>query len=120
MPELVLENGAGLSRETRISARSMARLLIAAHASPYEAELIASMPLSAMDGTLRRRFTDADMAGRLHLKTGRLEGVSGLAGYVLAPNGKRYVLVSLHNDRGVQLGAGSAVQNALMRWLFAQ
>jgi D-alanyl-D-alanine carboxypeptidase/D-alanyl-D-alanine-endopeptidase (penicillin-binding protein 4) len=120
MPELVLENGAGLSRETRISARSMARMLIAAHASPYEAELIASMPLSAMDGTLRRRFTDAGMAGRLHLKTGRLEGVSGLAGYVLAPNGRRYVLVSLHNDRGVQLGAGSAVQNALMRWLFAQ
>ena len=40
--------------------------------------------------------------------------------YVLAPNGKRYVLVSLHNDRGVELGAGSAVQNALVRWIFAQ
>ena len=120
MPELVLENGAGLSRETRISARSMARMLMAAHTSPYEAELIASMPLSAMDGTLRRRFTDAGMAGRLHLKTGRLDDVSGIAGYVLAPNGRRYVLVSLHNDRGVHLGAGSAVQNALMRWLFTQ
>jgi len=120
MPELVLENGAGLSRETRISAHSMAKLLIAAHGSPYEAELIASMPLSAMDGTLRRRFTEAGMAGRLHLKTGRLDDVSGLAGYVLAPNGKRYVLVSLHNDRGVDLGAGSAVQNALVRWVFAQ
>jgi D-alanyl-D-alanine carboxypeptidase/D-alanyl-D-alanine-endopeptidase (penicillin-binding protein 4) len=120
MPELVLENGAGLSRDTRISAHSMAKLLMAAHSSPYEAELIASMPLSAMDGTLRRRFTDADMAGRLHLKTGRLDDVSGLAGFVLAPNGKRYVLVSLHNDRGVDLGAGSAVQNALVRWVFAQ
>jgi D-alanyl-D-alanine carboxypeptidase/D-alanyl-D-alanine-endopeptidase (penicillin-binding protein 4) len=118
MPELVLENGAGLSRDTRISAHSLARLLMAAHASPYEAELIASMPLSAMDGTLRRRFTDAGMAGRLHLKTGRLDDVSGLAGYVLAPSGRRYVLVSLHNDRGVELGAGSAVQNALVRWVF--
>jgi D-alanyl-D-alanine carboxypeptidase/D-alanyl-D-alanine-endopeptidase (penicillin-binding protein 4) len=61
MPELVLVNGAGLSRDTRISARSMAKLLMAA-TRPYEAELISSMPLSAMDGTLRRRFTDADMA----------------------------------------------------------
>jgi D-alanyl-D-alanine carboxypeptidase/D-alanyl-D-alanine-endopeptidase (penicillin-binding protein 4) len=120
MPELVIENGAGLSRETRMSARSLARMLMAAHASPYEAELIASMPLSAMDGTLRRRFTDAGMAGRLHLKTGRLDDVSGLAGYVLAPSGRRYVLVSIHNDRGVHLGPGSAVQNALVRWVFAQ
>jgi D-alanyl-D-alanine carboxypeptidase/D-alanyl-D-alanine-endopeptidase (penicillin-binding protein 4) len=120
MPELVLENGAGLSRETRMSARSLASMLMAAHASPYEAELIASMPLSAMDGTLRRRFTDAGMAGRLHLKTGRLDDVSGIAGYVLAPSGRRFVLVSLHNDRGVHLGPGSAVQNALVRWVFAQ
>jgi D-alanyl-D-alanine carboxypeptidase/D-alanyl-D-alanine-endopeptidase (penicillin-binding protein 4) len=120
MPELVLENGAGLSRETRISAHSLARMLMAAHASPYEAELIASMPLSAMDGTLRRRFTDAGMAGRLHLKTGRLDDVSGLAGYVFAPSGRRYVLVSLHNDRNVHLGPGSAVQNALVRWVFAR
>jgi len=95
-------------------------MLMAAHASPYEAELIASMPLSAMDGTLRRRFTDAGMAGRLHLKTGRLDDVSGLAGYVFAPSGRRYVLVSLHNDRNVHLGPGSAVQNALVRWVFAR
>jgi D-alanyl-D-alanine carboxypeptidase/D-alanyl-D-alanine-endopeptidase (penicillin-binding protein 4) len=120
MPELMLENGAGLSRETRMSARSLGRMLLAANASPYEAELIASMPLSAMDGTLRRRFTDAGMAGRLHLKTGRLDEVSGLAGYVLSASGRRFVLVSLHNDRGVHLGAGSAVQNALVRWVFAQ
>jgi D-alanyl-D-alanine carboxypeptidase/D-alanyl-D-alanine-endopeptidase (penicillin-binding protein 4) len=120
MPELMLENGAGLSRDTRISARSLGRMLVAADASPYEAELVASMPLSAMDGTLRRRFTDPGMAGRLHLKTGRLDDVSGIAGYVLSTSGKRYVLVSLHNDRGVHLGSGSAVQNALVRWVFSQ
>jgi D-alanyl-D-alanine carboxypeptidase len=51
---------------------------------------------------------------------GQLDDVSRLAGFVLAPNGKRYVLVSLHNDRCVDLGAGSAVQNALVRWVFAQ
>jgi serine-type D-Ala-D-Ala carboxypeptidase/endopeptidase (penicillin-binding protein 4) len=120
MPELMLENGAGLSRETRMSARGLAHMLVAASASPYESELISSMPLAAMDGTLRRRFHEAGMAGRLHMKTGRLDDVSALAGYVLAASGKRYVYVSLHNDRGVHLGAGSAVQNALVRWVFAQ
>jgi serine-type D-Ala-D-Ala carboxypeptidase/endopeptidase (penicillin-binding protein 4) len=120
MPQLILENGAGLSRETRVSARGLAAMLIAASSSPYESELISSMPLAAMDGTLRRRFHEAGMAGRLHMKTGRLDNVSALAGYVLAASGRRYVYVSLHNDRGVHLGAGSAVQNALVRWVFAQ
>jgi D-alanyl-D-alanine carboxypeptidase/D-alanyl-D-alanine-endopeptidase (penicillin-binding protein 4) len=120
MPELVLENGAGLSREARVTARGLAAMLIAASSSPFEAELISSMPLAAMDGTLRRRFHEAGMAGRLHMKTGRLDNVSALAGYILSQSGRRFVYVSLHNDRGVHLGAGSAVQNALVRWVFSQ
>ena len=79
MPELVLVNGAGLSRDTRISARSMAKLLMAAHAEPVRGgadRVDAACP--PMDGTLRQALHRRGH-GRtdLHLKTGRLDDVSG-------------------------------------------
>ncbi len=117
-PELVLDNGAGLSRETRISAESMGRLLLHAFDSPYRAEFIASLPLSAMDGTLKKRFDYADMAGKLHLKTGRLDHVFAMAGYARSHTGRQYVVVALHNYEDVHRGAGMQAQEALMRWLF--
>lgn len=104
MPELVLENGAGLSRRERISAESLARLLGAAWASPVMPELIASLPLLGRDGTLRQRLDASPAAGRAHLKTGYLENVRSVAGYVLDRNGKRWILVALINDPNARNG----------------
>ena len=84
IPDLVLENGSGLSREERISASGLADVLLAAWRSQYMPEFAASLPLSATDGTLRKRFRSPEMQGRLRMKTGTLEGVSALAGYVNA------------------------------------
>lgn len=117
-PELVLDNGAGLSREARISARSLGRLLLAAWESPYMPEFLASLPLTGMDGTLWRRFRDEPLAGRGRLKTGSLNDVKTLAGYVQSRTGRRYVVVLLHNRPGIHEGAGQAVQDALLRWLY--
>lgn len=119
-PELVLVNGAGLSRDTRISAASLGTLLNDAFASPYMPEFIASLPLAAMDGTLRRRYRDEPLAGRLHMKTGRLDNVAGIAGYAMSRSGQRYVVVSLHNDIDVHRGYGENVQDAVLRWVFEQ
>lgn len=119
-PELVLDNGAGLSRRTRISARNLGRLLLAADASPYRAELIASLPIAAVDGTLRRRFRNEALASQMHIKTGTLNDVRAMAGFLRGRSGKRFVVVSLHNAPGVEEGIGTEVQNALLRWLFEQ
>jgi len=119
-PELRLVNGAGLSRETRISALSMASLLRRAWDSPYMPELAASLPLSGMDGTLRLRFDDEPLAGQLHLKTGSMDHVTAIAGYAMARSGRRYVVVALHNDTDVHRGYGENVQHALLRWLIDQ
>ena len=83
-------------------------------------EFAASLPLSATDGTLRRRFNSPEMQGRLRMKTGTLEGVSALAGYVNAASGRTYVAVIIVNHPGAQQGAGSAVQTALVQWVFGQ
>jgi len=88
-------NGSGLSREERISAQQLGRLLQYAWASPLMPELMSSLPISGTDGTLRR--TRGSRAGVAHLKTGSLRDVSGVAGYVLAASGRRYVLVAIAN-----------------------
>ena len=116
-PELVLENGAGLSREETISARHLGQVLLAGWRSPYMPEYISSLPLAAMDGTLRRRFNDAALEGQMHLKTGSLRDVRSVAGYVLDRAGRRVAVVCLHNHARADTAAGEAVQEAVLKWV---
>ena len=120
IPGLALDNGSGLSRDERVTARGLADVLDIAWHSPFMPEFAASLPLSATDGTLRNRFRAAGMQGRLRLKTGRLDDVSGLAGFVNAASGKTYVVVILVNHPGAQNGSADIVQTELIRWVFAQ
>jgi D-alanyl-D-alanine carboxypeptidase/D-alanyl-D-alanine-endopeptidase (penicillin-binding protein 4) len=115
-PELVLENGAGLSRKERISAENINKVLIKASKSPYWAEFMASLPIAGLDGTAKSHLgTDNDLEGRFHLKTGSLEGVRGVAGYGLTHDGKWVSVVFLVNHPQAT-NAGPA-QNALLRWI---
>jgi D-alanyl-D-alanine carboxypeptidase/D-alanyl-D-alanine-endopeptidase (penicillin-binding protein 4) len=114
-PELVVENGAGLSRKARISARHIADLLQRVMDSPFHAELESSLPILGIDGTVKRRFRDSDMAGYAHLKTGTLHGVKSIAGYVKAHDGKQWIVVFIVNNRNAAL-AGPA-QDAMIEWL---
>ena len=117
IPGLYIDNGSGLSRRTRITARGLGEMLLDAWRHPYMAELMSSMPVAAIDGTLRNRHK-GEMAGRLHLKTGTLDDVSALAGLMLAKNGHRYVVVIIMNEPGAHRGSGEAVQAAILRSVF--
>ena len=117
-PELFLDNGSGLSRATRISARNLGRFLLMIQTHPLRPEFAASLPLAAVDGTLRRRFRGEALAARLRLKTGTIDDVRSIAGYLLSRSGKTYAVVMLHNHPGVHIGKGTQVQNALLRWLY--
>ncbi len=118
VPGLVLDNGAGLSRKARISARGLGRLLLAAWDSPFMPEFLASLPLTGQDGTLRRRYRDEPLAGRGRFKTGTLNDVKTLAGYLHSRTGRRYAVVLFHNRPGIHGAAGQAVQDALLHWLY--
>jgi D-alanyl-D-alanine carboxypeptidase/D-alanyl-D-alanine-endopeptidase (penicillin-binding protein 4) len=113
MPELVLENGSGLSRIERISAGSMARLLVHAWASPLMPEFIASLPLVGVDGTMRKRN---GAAGDAHIKSGSLSDVRAIAGYVLAASGRRYAVVAIINHANA--GAAQSVHDSLLQWVY--
>jgi D-alanyl-D-alanine carboxypeptidase/D-alanyl-D-alanine-endopeptidase (penicillin-binding protein 4) len=113
-------NGAGLSRDTRISAAEFGDLLEYAWRQSYMPEYLASMALSGLDGTLRRKFDDAALTGRAHLKTGSLDDVAAIAGYLQADSGRRFAVVMLLNHQGVHRGPGEEAQHAMLRWLLDQ
>jgi len=108
---LVVDNGSGLSRESRVSADLLARLLQTAFNSPVMPELMSSLPVSGLDGTLRRSTATA---GRAHLKTGSLRDVAAVAGYVLGHSGRRYAVVAILNHENAT--AGRPVLDSLVQW----
>lgn len=110
VPEL--DNGSGLSRDGRVSAQALTRLLQTAFLSPWMPELMSSLPVAGIDGTMRRNRSAA--YGSAHLKTGSLRDVAAMAGYVRAASGRRYVLVAIANHANA--GAARAAWDALLDW----
>ncbi len=115
---LVIDNGAGLSRATRISADALADVLVTAARSPLAAEFLASLSIGGLDGTTRGRFNGHAVSGRMHVKTGRLDHVSALAGLVHARSGVDYATVVMVNSPDAHRGPGTELQEALVRWVY--
>lgn len=113
--EFSIDNGSGLSRQSRSSARCLGAWLQALWASPVMPELMSSLPLTGIDGTARRPGRNWGAAlGRAHLKTGSLRDAMGLAGYVLGQSGRRYAFVAIVNHPSA--GAARPVLDALVQW----
>jgi len=119
-PELVLDNGSGLSRKSRVSVATMGKLLEYAYKSPYQPEFMASLPMLGVDGTVRKRLNGNIPAGKIRIKTGLLNNVRAMAGYVSSASGKHYVVVALQNHPGIQNGIGTQVQDEILKWLYKQ
>jgi len=117
-PEFKIENGSGLSRTDRISAAHLAEILQLAYASPVMPEFMASLPLAAIDGTLEHRMLGRVSAGMAHLKTGSLDDVRALAGYVLDRRGRRHVLVAIVNHP--LAGGTQAALDVLVDWVVSR
>lgn len=114
---LVLVNGAGLARDERISARALADVLRVASSSPYAAEYVSSLSLGGLDGTTRGRF-NGNGNGRMHVKTGRLDHVSALAGYVHGDDGQTFVVVVFGNFTDAHRGLGQELEEAVVDWAY--
>jgi D-alanyl-D-alanine carboxypeptidase/D-alanyl-D-alanine-endopeptidase (penicillin-binding protein 4) len=112
-PGFAVENGAGLSRDDRITAGTLAALLQRVWTTPLMPEIASSMPVFATDGTLRKRASPA--AGQAHLKGGTLTGVQSMAGYVVDRGGKRWVVVMIANHP--KANAAQPALDALVAWV---
>lgn len=110
LPAPVMDNGSGLSRTESISARSLATMLQAAWQSAVMSEYVSSLPIAGVDGTMRRSNAQASA----HIKTGSMNGVVARAGYVLAADGQRRVVVILINSPKAY--AAKEALDALIDW----
>ena len=109
----VLDNGSGLSRQERITPQGLARMLQTAYISGAMPELMASLPITGVDGTLRRSRSRVSQ-GWAHLKSGSLRDATALAGYVHTPSGRRLVVVGIVNHPNA--AAARAALEALVDW----
>ena len=117
---IVIDNGSGLSRQARITAKQMANLLSHAYHDPLMPEFLASLSILGVDGTLINRFKNQTLQGSGHFKTGTLDNVTAIAGYMLNQKGKHLVIVIQHNGKRASGKSGREIQNALLSWSFEQ
>lgn len=117
---LVIENGAGLSRDTRVTAATLGEVLMRGSQISTAAEFVASLPLAGLDGTMQTRLSDEPARGNIHVKTGSLDGVAAVAGYVHARSGTDYVVVGILNHERADAGPGVELMDALLSWAYEQ
>jgi D-alanyl-D-alanine carboxypeptidase/D-alanyl-D-alanine-endopeptidase (penicillin-binding protein 4) len=115
-PELVLDNGSGLSREERISAASLARLLTDAITAPDAQAWINTLPMVGFEGTVKNRLRDTLIEGKAWLKTGTLANVRGIAGYVRSAEGRWVVLVAIVNHP--EAARARPALDSLVKWAY--
>ncbi|AUN93570.1 D-alanyl-D-alanine carboxypeptidase/D-alanyl-D-alanine endopeptidase [Pseudazoarcus pumilus] len=113
---LVIENGSGLSRSARIRADALGALLIQAWKRPWMPEFVSSLSIAGLDGTARKRLADSPANGQAHLKTGTINGVRAMAGYVLDRDGRRHAVVMMVND--AKASRGEAAQDGVVEWVW--
>jgi D-alanyl-D-alanine carboxypeptidase/D-alanyl-D-alanine-endopeptidase (penicillin-binding protein 4) len=115
---LVMDNGSGLSRSERITPRQLALVLQAAHGQLFSSELMMSLPVAGVDGSLRMRMTDTPARGRARLKPGTLRNAVALAGYVEDAQGRRWVMAAMVNHDEAPR-RGRPVLDAVADWVAA-
>lgn len=113
---LVLQNGSGLAREEKLSAAALASVLQRAWQQPTMPEFVASLPVAGVDGTMAKRFDGSPLKGRAHIKTGSLDDVASIAGYVTARSGKRLAVVAMINHP--KANEARAAFDQLLLWAY--
>jgi len=92
-----LDDGSGLSKANAVSPNAMSAVLIHEFYSKNNKDFVASLPVGGEDGTLKNRFHGTDLRGRVIAKTGFVEGVSCLSGYLSARDNNWYCFVIMFN-----------------------
>lgn len=114
-PKCHIDNGCGLSRISKITARSMARVLDHAYKG-YSKRWMNTLSIAGTDGTIRRRFQNTSVKNRAWMKTGTLNNAKNIVGYVKSRSGKLYTVVILVNGKRARWH-GAKLENDIIKWL---
>ena len=110
-----IENGSGLSRRSKVTAKSLANLLKHGY-QHYGHRWMNTLSIAGIDGTIKRRFATSNVFGRAWMKTGTIKHVANIAGYVEGISGQMYVVVVLVNDT-YSAKYGKKLANRVIEWV---
>lgn len=116
LDSLEMDNGAGLSRNAKINAEDLTFLLEKAYSGLYMPEFVSSLPNIGIDGTLKNRGKKLSVAKHAYLKTGSIQNVSAIAGYIFDKNNDIKVFVFMANDP--KANESSKIQDDLIEWAY--
>ena len=112
---LKIDNGSGLSRTTAVSTDAFVTVLKHMWNSPQMPEFVSSLPISGVDGTMRKRHV---AQGNAHIKTGYIQNVRSIAGYVQTKSGERYAVAAIVN--GPSAINSIPVMDAVISWVYGR
>lgn len=109
-------DGSGMSSYNRITTRAATRLLIWAARQPWGQAWRETLPIAGVDGTLRNRFKNSSLQGKLFAKTGSLNATRALSGYLVTGSGRTLVFSAIANDMpdGADARATAVIDKALV------
>ncbi len=113
MPKI--DNGCGLSRKSKISAKMLSDILDNAY-ERYGQRWLNTLSIGGVDGTIKRRFRGTVVKNRAWMKTGTVNRVKNISGYVKDKSGRLYTVVILVNSPKSRYN-GSLLQNNIIKWL---
>jgi D-alanyl-D-alanine carboxypeptidase/D-alanyl-D-alanine-endopeptidase (penicillin-binding protein 4) len=116
--EAVFADGSGLSRHSLIAPRATIKLLKFMSKSPRFPAFLDSLPIAGEDGTLDDRFVRTSARGRIRAKTGTLEHVNALAGYMDMPSGERLAFSVMGNEHPMRAYQGKRVVDRITVTIF--
>lgn len=112
--QAAIRDGSGLSRRNFISPWALLRILDVMRNHPAYYAWYAALPVAGVDGTLRERMRDSPATGNLRAKTGTLDRVRSLSGYVTTADGQLLMFSILANNHSVPTREVERVQDALL------
>jgi len=110
-----LADGSGLSRYNLCSAEQLVKVLTDVYRDPaLRPELLTSLPIAGIDGTMSRRLAGEEYRGMIRAKTGTLTGVSSLAGFAFGPDDKNYCFAIMFNNYTSKANSVRALQDSIV------
>jgi D-alanyl-D-alanine carboxypeptidase/D-alanyl-D-alanine-endopeptidase (penicillin-binding protein 4) len=114
-----LSDGSGMSAYNRVTPRMVARFLRWTVAQPWGEVFRDTLPIGGVDGTLARRFKGTPLEGRVFAKTGTLNGVNALSGFMMTTSGNTLIFSAYANDRPSGAGSVTAALDAALNTIAA-
>ena len=118
--EIRFADGSGLSRETLVTPDAVMKLLEFNARAPYFKSFCDALPVAGVDGTLGDRFHNTPLQGRIHAKTGSLEHVNALSGYMNLPSGRRLAFVIIANHQPLKWSQATKVIDQIALLIYRQ